>query len=95
MVAIGKRNDSELYCAHSDNTVSKVGSHFNVNEICGRLDFICVFSRTAASAYRLLNTWVVLYFTRSFRGLLTVKVVSYCENRIAGELCFLYVLYLN
>jgi len=51
----------------------------------------CIFAYSSR-AYLLLITWVVLCFNQSFRGLLTVQVVINSENRLAGELYFLYVL---
>jgi len=37
------------------------------------------------------STWVVLYFNRSFWGLLVVNVIIRSENRLVGESNFLYV----
>ena len=62
-------------------------------------DYVCFRARFAGrcSAYRLLSTWVAFYFNQCVRDLargllmLTVKVVTRSETRLAGELSFLWV----
>ena len=63
--------------------------HFN--GIRHRGVYCAHFCVSLQSACRLLSTWVVLYFNLRYRGILTVKVVNRCEDRLASELKFLYV----